>query len=51
MENPKFTPKMTGVALALAAAGLISGCQTTGESVETAAASAGHDRSCSLLWR
>ena len=40
MENPKFTPKMTGVALALAAAGLISGCQTTGESVETAAASA-----------
>ena len=40
MENPKFTPKMTGVALALAAADLISACQTTPDSAaQTASAS------------
>ncbi len=39
MENPKFAPKMTGVALALAAAGIIGGCQTTTETTEAAAAS------------
>ena len=39
MENPKFAPKVTGVALALAAAGIIAGCQTATESAPTASAS------------
>ena len=39
MENPKFSPKVTGVALALAAAGIIAGCQTATESAPTASAS------------
>ena len=38
MENPKFAPKMTGVALALAAAGIISGCQSTSGTTPTASA-------------
>ncbi len=38
MENSKLAPKMTGVALALAAAGIIGGCQTTGEKAEMSAA-------------
>lgn len=33
MENPKFTPKVGGVALAMAAAGLISGCTTPSETI------------------
>lgn len=38
MKNLKFAPKITGVALALAAAGLISGCETTGSSATATAA-------------
>jgi len=38
MENSKFAPKMTGVALALAAAGIISGCQTPTETTQAAPA-------------
>ena len=40
MENLKLAPKMTGVALALAAAGIISGCQTTTGTAEVTSASA-----------
>ena len=37
MKNVKLTPKATGVALAMAAAGLISGCATTESSAPAAA--------------